>query len=72
MEVYSDERIAKKSLLPVDNLSAISTIELSHAGHKSVNREADQKAPTGVGCSDLVELSRCAASGLRQWWHWRL
>ena len=30
------------------------TIELSHAGHKSVNREAELRAPSGVGCSDFV------------------
>ena len=30
------------------------TIELTHAGHKPVNREAELKAPSGVVCSDLV------------------
>jgi len=36
-----DEKVEDQQLLPVDNSSAISTLELTHAGPKDVNRESE-------------------------------
>jgi hypothetical protein len=36
-------------------------MELTHAGPKDVDREAELRRPSGCVCSDFVELSRYAA-----------
>ena len=35
------------------------TMDLTHAGPKTVDREAELRRPSGVVCSDLVMRSHC-------------